>query len=105
MFSLISMLSGFFTVRVRLYIRDPKNNGTVIYCDRPSTEWPRDSEGHVMMDMLLLDLDALVLEEERMQKYFLMGQKSHIFLSESQTLKGQSRFDHGKPGLIRSYNL
>ena len=46
-----------------LYLRDPENNGIEIYRDRPSKEWPRDSEGHIMMDTLPLDLDALVSEE------------------------------------------
>src|SRR5436309_13939010 len=46
-----------------LYLRDPENNGIEIYCDRPSKEWPRDSEGQIMMDTLPLDLDALVSEE------------------------------------------
>jgi catechol-2,3-dioxygenase len=31
-----------------------------IYLDRPSKEWQRDSGGHIMMDILPLDLDALV---------------------------------------------
>ncbi len=46
-----------------LYLRDPENNGIEIYRDRPSKEWPRDSAGHIMMDTLPLDLDALVSEE------------------------------------------
>ena len=46
-----------------LYLRDPENNGIEIYRDRPSKEWPRNSEGYLMMDTLPLDLDALVSEE------------------------------------------
>jgi catechol 2,3-dioxygenase len=46
-----------------LYLRNPENNGIEIYRDRPSKEWPRDSEGHIMMDTLPLDLAALVSEE------------------------------------------
>ena len=46
-----------------LYLTDPENNGIEIYRDRPSKEWQRDSEGRIMIDILPLDLDALVSEE------------------------------------------
>ena len=46
-----------------LYLSGPENNGIEIYRDRPSKEWQRDSEGQIMMDILPLDLDALVSEE------------------------------------------
>lgn len=46
-----------------LYLRDPEYNGIEIYRDRPNIEWPRDNEGHIMMDTLPLDLDSLVSEE------------------------------------------
>jgi catechol 2,3-dioxygenase len=46
-----------------LYLRDPENNGIEIYRDRPSIEWPRDNDGHIMMDTLPLDLNSLVSEE------------------------------------------
>src|ERR1044071_6444724 len=51
-----------------VYLRDPENNGIEIYRDRPAIEWPRDSEGRIMMDTLPLDLDSLLDEinkEER----------------------------------------
>jgi catechol 2,3-dioxygenase len=46
-----------------LYLRDPENNGIEIYHDRPSSEWPRDDAGHIMMDTLPLDLNSLLSEE------------------------------------------
>ena len=46
-----------------LYLIDPENNGIKINRDRPSIEWPRDNEGHIMMDTLPLDLDSLVSEK------------------------------------------
>ena len=46
-----------------LYLIDPENNGIEINRDRPSIEWPRDNEGHIMMDTLPLDLDSLVSEK------------------------------------------
>jgi catechol 2,3-dioxygenase len=50
-----------------LYLRDPENiftenNGIEIYRDRPSTEWPRDDNGHIIMDTLPLDLNSLLSE-------------------------------------------
>jgi len=80
-----------------LYLRDPENNGIEIYRDRPSKEWARDSEGHIMMDTFPLNLNSLVSEElnkgeRHTQKHFLVGQGSDTFISESQTLKGQSNF-------------
>ncbi len=45
-----------------LYLRDPKNNGIEIYRDRPSEEWPRDTEGRLVMDALPLNLQTLLSE-------------------------------------------
>jgi catechol 2,3-dioxygenase len=45
-----------------LYLRDPENNGVEIYRDRPSEEWPRDSNGHIIMDTLPLNLQSLLSE-------------------------------------------
>ena len=45
-----------------LYLRDPEDNGIEIYRDRPAIEWPRDTEGHIMMDTLALDLNSLLAE-------------------------------------------
>jgi catechol 2,3-dioxygenase len=47
-----------------LYLRDPENNGIEIYHDRPANQWPRDTQGHIMMDTLPLDLDSLSAEME-----------------------------------------
>jgi catechol 2,3-dioxygenase len=48
-----------------LYLRDPENNGIEIYRDRPSEEWPRDSEGRLVMDNLPLDLQSLLSETNK----------------------------------------
>jgi catechol 2,3-dioxygenase len=45
-----------------LYLRDPEGNGIEIYRDRPTGDWPTDSEGQVRMDSLALDLDDLRAE-------------------------------------------
>jgi len=88
-----------------LYLRDPENNGIEIYRDRPSIEWPRNSEGHIMMDTSPLDLNALVAEELNQEerenvKAFLEGQGSDTCISGSQILKGQSSFIMKNWGLI-----
>jgi catechol 2,3-dioxygenase len=74
-----------------LYLRDPENNGIEIYRDRPSKEWPRDGEGHIMMDTLPLDLDSLIeelnKEERNKPKAFPTGARiGHIHL-KLQTLR------------------
>jgi len=51
------------SVSESLYLRDPENNGIEIYHDRPIIEWPRDNEGHIMMDTIPLDLNSIVSEE------------------------------------------
>lgn len=51
-----------------LYLHDPERNGIEIYRDRPSSEWPRDPDGKIMMDTLPLDLAGIIAElpdEER----------------------------------------
>ena len=64
-----------------LYLRNPENNGIEIYRDRPSKEWPRDSEGHIMMDtchwiwMLLYPKNFTAKKIHRMRKRFLMVQE------------------------------
>ena len=45
-----------------LYLRDPENNGIEIYRDRPSEEWPRDSEERLIMDTLPLNIQSLLSE-------------------------------------------
>jgi len=45
-----------------LYLHDPEQNGIEIYRDRPRVEWPRDSDGHIVMDTLPLDLESLEAE-------------------------------------------
>lgn len=88
-----------------LYLRDTESNGIEIYRDRPSTEWPRDSEGHIMMDTLPLDLDALVSEELHSEeeqvnaKAFPSGGRiGHIHLKVT-NLERSVKFYHEKLGL------
>lgn len=50
-----------------LYLRDPENNGIEIYRDRPARDWPRDSEGNIMMDTLPLNLQSIVAEMDRLE--------------------------------------
>src|SRR5215216_1365020 len=50
-----------------LYLRDPENNGIEIYRDRPARDWPRDSEGNIMMDTLPLNLQSIVSEIDRVE--------------------------------------
>ena len=50
-----------------LYLRDPENNGIEIYRDRPARDWPRDSEGNIMMDTLPLNLQSIVSEMDRLE--------------------------------------
>jgi len=51
-----------------LYLHDPEQNGIEIYRDRSRDEWPRDQNGHIVMDTLPLDLSSLegeLSEDER----------------------------------------
>jgi catechol 2,3-dioxygenase len=83
-----------------LYLRDPENNGIEIYRDRPSTEWPRDDHGHIIMDTLPLDLKSLLSEinnkndnekeEKNNAKHFLLEQGLDTCTSGLQILKDQS---------------
>jgi catechol 2,3-dioxygenase len=87
-----------------LYLTDPENNGIEIYRDRPSKEWQRDSEGEIMMDILPLDLDALVSEElnkeerESAETFHNGGRIGHIHLKVT-NLERSIRFYHEKVGL------
>lgn len=45
-----------------LYLRDPDQNGVELYWDRPESEWPRDTAGHIAMDTRRLDLEGLLRE-------------------------------------------
>jgi catechol 2,3-dioxygenase len=86
-----------------LYLRDPENNGIEIYRDRPVEEWPRDSEGHLMMDTLPLDLQLLLSEmnkdESRNAIPFPTGGRiGHIHLRVT-NLERSIRFYHKKLGL------
>ncbi len=50
-----------------LYLRDLENNGIEIYRDRPARDWPRDSEGNIMMDTLPLNLQSIAAEMDRLE--------------------------------------
>ena len=94
-----------------LYLRDPENNGIEIYRDRPAIEWPRDSEGHIMMDTLPLDLNSLSaemnnVEDERRNnaKAFPTGARiGHIHLRVT-NLERSIKFYHQKIGLDITVN-
>jgi catechol 2,3-dioxygenase len=94
-----------------LYLRDPENNGIEIYHDRPSKEWPRDGEGHIMMDTLPLDLESLIddinnnQEEERNNiEAFPTGARiGHIHLKVT-NLERSMKFYHEKLGLDITLN-
>jgi catechol 2,3-dioxygenase len=86
-----------------LYLRDPENNGIEIYRDRPVEDWPRDSEGHLMMDTLPLDLQSLLSEmnkdESRNAIPFPTGGRiGHIHIRVT-NIERSIRFYHEKLGL------
>jgi catechol 2,3-dioxygenase len=45
-----------------IYITDPDGNGIELYTDRPTEEWPVDSENHLMMTTKSLDILNLLSE-------------------------------------------
>jgi catechol 2,3-dioxygenase len=47
-----------------LYLRDPDGNGVELYCDRPESEWPRDTNGGIAMFTHRLDLEELLRESK-----------------------------------------
>lgn len=49
-----------------LYLRDPAENGLELYRDRPKEEWPRNTDGSIVMDTRPLDLDALLREAKQL---------------------------------------
>ena len=86
-----------------LYLRDPENNGIEIYRDRPVKEWPRDSEGHLIMDTLPLDLQSLQSEisEDKSKNaipFPIGGRIGHIHLRVT-NLERSIKFYHEKLGL------
>jgi catechol 2,3-dioxygenase len=97
-----------------LYLRDPEDNGIEIYRDRPANEWPRDTEGHIMMDTLPLDWNSLLAEmnnnnnnkeEQRNDaKAFPTGARiGHIHLRVT-NLERSIKFYHEKIGLDITVN-
>jgi len=48
-----------------IYLRDRDGNGIEIYADRPQTEWPRDSNGNIIMYTRPLNLESLMAELEK----------------------------------------
>jgi len=45
-----------------LYLKDPDQNGVELYWDKPEAEWPRDTDGRLMMVTRPLDLTNLLAE-------------------------------------------
>ncbi|MDE1798353.1 MAG: VOC family protein [Candidatus Micrarchaeota archaeon] len=45
-----------------VYISDPDGNGIELTVDRPREQWPREKNGSIRMEVLPLDLDALLDE-------------------------------------------
>ena len=86
-----------------LYLRDPENNGIEIYRDRPSEEWPRDTEGRLVMDVLPLNLQSLLSETNNGESNNKIpfpkgGIIGHIHLRVT-NLERSIRFYHEKLGL------
>jgi catechol 2,3-dioxygenase len=86
-----------------LYLRDPENNGIEIYRDRPMEEWPRDSEGHIKMDTLHVDLQSLLSEMNKDESSNAIpfptgGRIGHIHLRVT-NLERSIGFYHDKLGL------
>ena len=53
-----------------LYLEDPDGNGVELYWDRPAEEWPRSTDGKLIMYTKSLDLDDLVSEIELQNEAF-----------------------------------
>jgi catechol 2,3-dioxygenase len=86
-----------------LYLHDPENNGIEIYRDRPSEEWPRGTEGRLVMDTLPLNLQSLLSETNNLDSYNKIpfpngGIIGHIHLRVT-NLERSIRFYHEKLGL------
>jgi catechol 2,3-dioxygenase len=87
-----------------LYLRDPENNGIEIYRDRQASEWSYDSEGHIKMDTLPLDLNSLVSElnkeeERKTPKAFPTGSRiGHMHIRVT-NLERSIKFYYEKIGL------
>ena len=45
-----------------LYLDDPDGNGVELYWDRQPEDWPRDSDGKLLLKNDPLDLEALIAE-------------------------------------------
>jgi catechol 2,3-dioxygenase len=78
-----------------LYLHDPEHNGIEIYRDKPRNQWQYDTEGHIIMDTLPLDLKSLLSElnkDETKNITFLNGAKiGHMHLRVT-NLERSSRF-------------
>ena len=43
-----------------IYLEDPEGNGVELYADRPTSKWPRDSDGKLKMGSSKLDIEDLL---------------------------------------------
>ena len=43
-----------------VYLDDPDGNGLELYRDRPPADWPRDADGHLVLDLHPLDVEGLL---------------------------------------------
>jgi catechol 2,3-dioxygenase len=51
---------GDHLVSEALYFEDPDSNGIEIYCDRPRSEWKKDTEGNYIMGSDPVDIEGLL---------------------------------------------
>jgi catechol 2,3-dioxygenase len=86
---------GDHLVSESLYLHDPERNGIEIYRDKPQNEWQYDTEGHIIMDTVQLDLESILSElnkDERKNIAFPNGARiGHIHL-RVRNLQNSTRF-------------
>jgi len=48
-----------------VYLKDPDGNGVELYWDRPKETWPHKADGSLAMFTAPLDLDRLLIADEK----------------------------------------